>query len=39
MTPEMRRAKLAKLIEIEGEDRVVSIAKLAERDDEDVTIP
>jgi DNA gyrase subunit A len=34
-----RATQGVKLIEIEGEDRVVSIAKLAERDDEDVTNP
>jgi DNA gyrase subunit A len=32
-----RATQGVKLIEIEGEDRVVSIAKLAERDEEDVT--
>jgi DNA gyrase subunit A len=34
-----RATQGVKLIEIEGEDRVVSIAKLAERDEEDVTTP
>jgi DNA gyrase subunit A len=34
-----RATQGVKLIEIEGEDRVVSIAKLAERDEEDVTNP
>jgi DNA gyrase subunit A len=34
-----RATQGVKLIEIEGEDRVVSIAKLAERDVEDVTNP
>ncbi len=34
-----RATQGVKLIEIEGEDRVVSIAKLAERDVEDVTPP
>ena len=32
-----RATQGVRLIEIEGDDRVVSIAKLAERDDEDVT--
>jgi DNA gyrase subunit A len=34
-----RATQGVKLIEIEGDDRVVSIAKLVERDDEDVTNP
>jgi DNA gyrase subunit A len=34
-----RATQGVKLIEIEGEDRVVSIAKLAERDEEDVNTP
>jgi len=34
-----RATQGVKLIDIESEDRVVSIAKLAERDDEDVTTP
>ena len=34
-----RATQGVKLIDIEGEDRVVSIAKLAERDEEDVTNP
>jgi DNA gyrase subunit A len=32
-----RATQGVKLIDIEGEDRVVSIAKLAERDEEDIT--
>jgi DNA gyrase subunit A len=34
-----RATQGVKLIDIEAEDRVVSIAKLAERDEEDITIP
>jgi DNA gyrase subunit A len=34
-----RATQGVKIIEIEGEDQVVSIAKLAERDVEDVTTP
>ena len=34
-----RATQGVKLIDIEGEDQVVSIAKLAERDEEDVTTP